>query len=114
MLNLSNKLLSLLLITFLVAVSFFSGEANFLQGSGYGARRDVVIPKFSHLSGGFVAMLLGKSLEFVPVGNLVVMTRWAIRFREEVSGVFFSLQPEIDSVPAEMEKLTGFGFGHTV
>ncbi|EKD11662.1 hypothetical protein SPLC1_S010590 [Arthrospira platensis C1] len=44
----------------------------------------------------------------------MVMTRWAIRFREEVSGVFFSLEPEIDSVPAEMEKLTGFGFGHTV
>ena len=59
-------------------------------------------------------MLLGKSLEFMPVGNLVVIARSVIRFREEVSGVFFSLQPEIDSVPAEMEKLTGFGFGHTV
>ncbi len=59
-------------------------------------------------------MLLGKSLEFVPVGNLVAMTRWAIRFREEVAGVFFSLQPEIDSVPADMENLTGFGFGYTV
>ncbi|GCE96801.1 hypothetical protein NIES46_48740 [Arthrospira platensis NIES-46] len=59
-------------------------------------------------------MLLGKSLEFVPVGNFVVIARWAIRFREEVSGLCFSLEPEIDSVPAEMEKLTGFGFGHTV
>ena len=61
-----------------------------------------------------MAMLLGKSLEFVPVGNLVAMTRWAIRFREEVAGVFFSLQPEIDGVPADMENLTGFGFGYTV
>ncbi len=59
-------------------------------------------------------MLLGKSLEFMPVGNFVAMTRWAIKFREEVAGVFFSLQPEMDSIPADMEKLTGFGFGHTV
>ncbi|GCE95853.1 hypothetical protein NIES46_39190 [Arthrospira platensis NIES-46] len=59
-------------------------------------------------------MLLGKSLEFMPVGNFVVIARSVIRFREEVAGVFFSLQPEIDGVPADMEKLTGFGFGHTV
>ena len=59
-------------------------------------------------------MLLGKSLEFMPVGNFVVIARSVIRFREEVAGVFFSLQPEIDSVPADMENLTGFCFGHTV
>ena len=59
-------------------------------------------------------MLLGKSLEFMPVGNFVVIARWAIRFREEVSGLCFSLQSEIDSVPADMENLTGFGFGYTV
>ncbi|BDT12122.1 hypothetical protein N39L_18450 [Limnospira platensis NIES-39] len=59
-------------------------------------------------------MLLGKSLEFMPVGNFVVIARSVIRFREEVSGLCFSLQPEIDSVPADMENLTGFGFGYTV
>lgn len=59
-------------------------------------------------------MLLGKSLEFVPVGNFVVIARWAIRLREEVSGLCFSLQPEINGVPAEIENLTGFCFGHTV
>ncbi|GCE96499.1 hypothetical protein NIES46_45710 [Arthrospira platensis NIES-46] len=50
----------------------------------------------------------------MPVGNFVVIARSVIRFREEVAGVFFSLQPEIDGVPADMENLTGFCFGHTV
>ncbi|EDZ91637.1 hypothetical protein AmaxDRAFT_1114 [Limnospira maxima CS-328] len=59
-------------------------------------------------------MLLGKSLEFLPVGNFVVIARWVIRLREEVSGLCFSLQPEINGVPADMEKLTGLCFGHTV
>ncbi|EDZ94823.1 hypothetical protein AmaxDRAFT_2467 [Limnospira maxima CS-328] len=59
-------------------------------------------------------MLLGKSLEFLQVGNFVVIARWVIRLREEVSGLCFSLQPEINGVPADMEKLTGLCFGHTV
>lgn len=94
--------------------SFFTGETNFLEGTGDGASTDIPFPQRCHLGLRLIAMHFSKGPKLVPICNLVSITRRVLGLSLKVSGLSPSLQLQVNGVAADLEYLRGFAFLHPI